>query len=92
MTEEKISPPVPTAEEEEKKVELKRNEAIACSFTIALVFVFFSGIFVGLAGGFVTYYYATHGKTLLRSAIYGILTGVIGSIIIIIGTLLIMLI
>lgn len=89
MTEEEISPPVPTAEEEEKKVELKRNEAIACSFTIALVFVFFSGIFVGLAGGFVTYYYATHGKTLLRSAIYGILTGVI---IIIIGTLLIMLI
>jgi hypothetical protein len=78
MNEEEINQPI--SQQEEQQVETKKNETICCAFTIGLAFTLLFGIAVGLASGLVTYYYGTHEKTLLRSAIYGILTGVCGSI------------
>lgn len=78
MTEEEISPPVPTT----KGQNIEKDNILLASIIIALVFTLFSGIFVGLVSGFVTYHYATHGKTLPKSEIYGILTGICGSIIV----------
>ena len=64
--------------------EIQKDNILLSSFLIGLIFTFASGIVVGLASGFITYHCAKHGKTLPKSEIYGILTGVFGSIIMII--------
>lgn len=78
MTEKEISQPIPPAERQD----IEKDKILLASIIIALAFTLFSGIFVGLGSGFITYYYATHGKTLPKSEIYGILTGICGSIIV----------